>query len=215
MKAITSHRVESESGQKNDLNEKIQIQAVDEPGSGGAYHLYELLTTPAVGTQYMTQMAFHHIEPGKLIPTEPNGFSNEAYLAVLLHRLECFQAGPFACAENEEALTAGRAMMAAFHARTLKRMAQNVEGKLEAHDSQPMRITLSLVSVYIGNVTHSIYLLAHTWDGWINLVPAVKALGSPLTQAEMALLATVPATDAARNGLQEFTQVLTQSGLEV
>ena len=81
-------------------------------------------------------MVFHHIEPGKLIPTEPNGFSNEAFLAVLLHRPRMLPGRPFVCAENEAALTAGRAMMAALQSRTLKRAAQGVEGKLEAHDSQ-------------------------------------------------------------------------------
>lgn len=211
MITITSHRVEDSSGELlNDLNNKIQIAAVDEQGSGGAYHLYELQTLPAVGTAYRTQMVFHHIEPGKPIPTEPNGFSNEAFLAVLLHRLECFQVGPFACAENEAALTAGRAMMAALQSRTLKRAAQGVEGKLEAHDSQQklMRITLTTDSVHVGNSTQARAALAENWRPWSELVSAVKALQTPLSSEEYDLLAAVPQTDVAHIGFNEFTQAV-------
>lgn len=218
MNTIASHRVEDAAGKSlNDLNNKIQIAAVDEPGSGGAYHLYELQTLPAVGTAYRTQMVFHHIEPGKPIPTEPNGFSNEAFLAVLLHRLECFQAGPFACAENEAALTAGRAMMAALQSRTLKRAAQGVEGKLEAHDSQklPVRITLTADSVHVGNSTQVRAALAENWQPWSELVAVVKALRTPLSMEEYDLLASVPQTTAAHNGFNEFTQAIRQAGVLV
>jgi hypothetical protein len=214
MLTISAHRAVDPTGNcPNDLNNKIQITAVDEPGSGGAYHLYELQTLPAVGAAYRTQMCFHHIEPGKLIPTEPNGFSNESFLAVLLHRLECFQAGPFACPENEAALTAGRAMMAALQSRTLKRAAQGVEGKLEAHDSQEKasRIVLTDTSVHIGNRSHSREALANNWKPWDDVNTSVQALQTPLTQVEYELLESVPVTDGARNGLSELVQVHEQT----
>ena len=49
-------------------------------------------------------------------------------LAILDHRLECFQRGPFACPENAQALFHIQQAQKVLKSRTTRRMAQGVEG---------------------------------------------------------------------------------------
>lgn len=57
-----------------------------------------------------------------------NGLTNEAALAILIHRTEFLNA-KFPCEENEQALAGMRAALAAFESRTEKRLARGVEGR--------------------------------------------------------------------------------------
>lgn len=57
-----------------------------------------------------------------------NGVTHEALLAVLIDRLEGFQAGPYACPENARAILLLQDAMATLHTRTMKREARGVEG---------------------------------------------------------------------------------------
>lgn len=57
-----------------------------------------------------------------------NGVTHEALLAILIDRLECFEAGPYACMENAAALMHLRCALTVLHNRTAKRVARNVEG---------------------------------------------------------------------------------------
>lgn len=57
-----------------------------------------------------------------------NGISNEALLAIVLDRLEGFQAGPYPCRQNEAALAGIRFAMLALHDRARDRGARDVEG---------------------------------------------------------------------------------------
>lgn len=59
------------------------------------------------------------------------GTLDGAVLSVLIDRQECFQAGPFACPENEIVLGHLRAALAATIARAKERAARNVLGKNE------------------------------------------------------------------------------------
>ena len=117
-KQITTHR---DAG----LNEKIQVQAVDEPGSGGAYHQYQISVNnvPCV---------FVPFQNGGVREVGPNGISAESLLAIVEDRLACFQAAPFACKENQEALDHVRAAMKAMHDRTASRSQRGVEGTQKA-----------------------------------------------------------------------------------
>ena len=116
---VTSHRV-SESPALIDL----EIRAVDEPGPGGAYHRYELqydsekLETP------------HAIifQEGPIREMGQNGVTNEALLAIVAHRLDCFQAGPFACRENQFALKHTEIALRYLKDRTRDRVGRDVEG---------------------------------------------------------------------------------------
>ena len=57
-----------------------------------------------------------------------NGVTQEALLAIVIDRLRSFQAGPFACDENGEALDYCGYALAALQKRTLARIARGVEG---------------------------------------------------------------------------------------
>ncbi len=60
-----------------------------------------------------------------------NGITNESLLAVLIDRLENFQAGPFACEENEDALDHLRKALTALQDRTARRVRDGTEGTLQ------------------------------------------------------------------------------------
>ncbi len=113
---IHSHKV-------NGLNEVLRIEAIDEPGSGGANHAYAI--TPTVGNALGVRIDFQN---GPLKETPPNGLSNEALLAIVEDRLIGFQAGPFACRENAVALTKLQESMMWLQKRTRDRIARGVEG---------------------------------------------------------------------------------------
>lgn len=55
----------------------------------------------------------------------------EALLAVIIDRLQCFQAGPYACRENAIALTKLEEAMMWLQKRTRDRLARGVEGTHE------------------------------------------------------------------------------------
>lgn len=62
-----------------------------------------------------------------------NGTSIENVLALVIQRLEGFQHGPVACAENVIALEHLKSAVAALELRTLKRTSRGVEGTLKPH----------------------------------------------------------------------------------
>lgn len=126
MKEITTHHV-------NGLNESIRITVLDEPGPGGACHLYRLeLKSPATrkpdetGINPNVTLRFQN-GPIKG-PEDFNGLTNEALLAVLIHRMNGFATGPFACVENTDALAYLNMAATALAARTKARLARGVEG---------------------------------------------------------------------------------------
>src|SRR5579862_9767731 len=97
MREITGHKCPG-------LNDEIVIHVEDEPGPGGANHLYSMKWKEkgAVRIYYVP------FQKGPVPDFGANGTSNEALLAVVADRLECFQAGKFACHENAVALDAVR-----------------------------------------------------------------------------------------------------------
>jgi len=58
----------------------------------------------------------------------PNGVTGEALLAVVAHRLSCFQTGEFACRENLHALYHINEALKVLADRTAAREARGVEG---------------------------------------------------------------------------------------
>ena len=123
MREITSHKV-------NGLNDSISIKVLDEPGQGGANHVYELSLThggngeqPAPGPVLMIKF-----QNGPIKEAGYNGFSGEALLAVVEDRLKSFQEGPYKCRENACALTHLQEAMMWLHRRTHERMQRGVEG---------------------------------------------------------------------------------------
>lgn len=57
-----------------------------------------------------------------------NGVTEEDLLSICIHRLTCFQTGPYACDENNRAITYLHAALASLHERTANRMMRKVEG---------------------------------------------------------------------------------------
>ena len=101
---------------------------MDEPGPGGASHLYYISSgdehpdaPPMLG-----RIGFHNGES-----REPRGVTNEVLLAIVEDRLAAFQAGPFSCRENMYALKAVRESLMWCRKRSEDRAARGVEGKLE------------------------------------------------------------------------------------
>jgi len=115
----------------------LTVHALDQPGSGGANHLYEIrgydtgsnASDPFFGRY--GKSADHStviFQNGPIAEVGVNGVTHEALLAILIDRLESFQRGPYASPDNKEALYSMRAALHALQRRTLKRMARGVEG---------------------------------------------------------------------------------------
>ena len=117
MREITTHKV-------NGLNDHLKVVAVDEPGSGNASHVYDII--PTVGNARGVRIEFQNGPLGETVI--PNGLSGEALLAIVIDRLKGFQSGPFACRENALALTKLEEAVHWLHHRTRERMQRGVEG---------------------------------------------------------------------------------------
>lgn len=117
-------------------DDPLNIAVTDEPGSGGAHHRYEisglqLLKNKSIDDlDYLLHDRMAILFQNGPIPTNGvNGVTVEALLTLCKHRLECFQAGPFACTPNEEALNHITLALETLKDRTRERLARNVEGK--------------------------------------------------------------------------------------
>lgn len=123
MRDITSHQVPG-----NDLNMQLNVQALDDPGPGGANHHY-LITSYGIdaGFDGTSEIKFQN---GPLKEAGLNGVSNEAILAVLIDRMQGFQRGQFSCRENAVVLTHLETAQLWLAKRTLDRMARGVEGTM-------------------------------------------------------------------------------------
>ena len=130
MRELTSHKV-------NPANDVLKIEVLDEPGSGGASHLYSITGFNTSSNASCPFIARHGspaehatvlFQNGPIAEVGTNGVTHEALLAILIDRLEAFQAGPYACRENTLALTKLQEAQHWLHHRTRARMARGVEG---------------------------------------------------------------------------------------
>lgn len=125
LRELLSHR-------PNTPTQQLSIFVNDEPGAGGANHRYfingyDCTTNPSGDPRVLhdTPIVFQN---GPLKEAGPNGVTNEALLAIVEDRLAAFQAGRFACEENEYALRNVRGAIEALASRTNRRVEQGVEG---------------------------------------------------------------------------------------
>lgn len=129
MRTIDDHKV-------NPANDTLTIAAVDEPGSGGAHHLYRITgykaqTNPSGegaegdGIDEATAILFQN---GPIGEVGVNGLTHEVLLAIVADRLRSFQKGPFATKANACALTHIEEAQHWLQQRTLERMRRGVEG---------------------------------------------------------------------------------------
>lgn len=130
MRKVNDHKV-------NPANDVISITALDEPGSGGANHLYMIegfntKTNPSCPfTERYGAPAEHAtilFQNGPIGEVGVNGVTQEILLAIVVDRLRSFQAGPYSCRENALALTKVEEAMHWLQKRTLDRMRRGVEG---------------------------------------------------------------------------------------
>ena len=135
MREITDHKL-------NGLNEALKIIAIDKPGPGGANHKYAIeLSPPGRPTHSCAVLSFQNGPIGS--PSDMNGITGEAIIAVAIDRLRGFQftrdesgnftksPGPFACRENAIALTKIEEALMWLQSRTRARLARGVEGTMK------------------------------------------------------------------------------------
>lgn len=118
MRHLQTHKV-------NGLNEALDIKVLDEPGAGGACHEYCVTWDVSDNSCMNVLIPF---QKGPIMEHGVNGLSQEALLAILIDRLEHFQAGPYACGENAQALSHCHSALSILKARTVSRVSRNVEG---------------------------------------------------------------------------------------
>lgn len=118
MRELTDHKSSA-------LNNIISVQALGDPGAGGAHSLYRIEGWGDLKTCSVT-LTFQN---GGMYEVGPNGLSDESLISVLIDRLRGFQKGPFSCRENAIALTHLEESLMWLQKRTSDRIARNVEGK--------------------------------------------------------------------------------------
>jgi hypothetical protein len=120
MREITHHKVEG-------YEDGLRVQAMDEPGRGGANHEYVI--RGAVDSQY--PRVWIMFQNGPIPECGVNGITQEVLLAIVIDRLEGFQSGEFACDENADALYHAKLALESLKDRTKDRITREVEGKSE------------------------------------------------------------------------------------
>lgn len=111
----------------------IDVQAMDEPGPGGACHEYEVrfvaFTRDAQGEpQPVPAPVRLYFQKGPVNEVGVNGVSDEALLAVLIDRARAFANGPFKSREGSLAATKMEEAMHWLRARYEDRAERGVEG---------------------------------------------------------------------------------------
>ena len=127
MRTLTDHIV------SGDQAVQLNIEVQDEPGAGGASHLYHITgfnsSNPSgPWTNRHGQPAAILFQNGPILEGGVNGVTQEALVAIVIDRLRSFQAGPYACHENAVALTHFEEGLMWLQKRTRDRQARGVEG---------------------------------------------------------------------------------------
>ena len=131
----------------NPANDVINIIVADELGSGGANHAYlitgiaKLIDNPSTqvvfdaldtldgeGVEVMDQSLLLLFQNGPIPQAGVNGITHEVLLEILIHRIQGFQNGPFACQANQDCLDHLKTAQELLLNRTRERMARGVEG---------------------------------------------------------------------------------------
>lgn len=118
MREITKHIV------SGDQAVQLKIEVLDEPGAGGANHEYGISNAGVLGAP----LGYVKFQNGAIKENGVNGITQEALLAIVIDRLESFQAGPFACNDNDAALAACKRALWYLQHRTVARIQRGVEG---------------------------------------------------------------------------------------
>lgn len=128
------------------------------------------------------------------------GVTNEAVLAVVLDRLNCFQASSHACQEND---------MARHHVQMAIDLLKMRSIRLARPDSMvavpapagPCRITLTGVRLTVGAWTGDVELLRRAQGAWNTVEDALRRFTPLPTSEEWAVLEAIATTETAQSGL--------------
>ena len=121
-----------------DVNDTgLKIHVLDEPGHGGANHVYGISGMDFTRNQAAIDAPDDRPEGeasilfqcGTIPENGVNGVTQEALLAIVIDRLRSFQAGKFACRENALALTKLEEAVHWLNHRTRTRLLRGVEGQ--------------------------------------------------------------------------------------
>lgn len=114
MRQITEHKI-------NPVNDTLNINVIDEPGQGGANHVYEV----EIDNKVICKIEFQN---GPIAEFGVNGVTQEILLAIVADRLRSFQSGKYSCKANACALTHIEEAQHWLQQRTIDRMRRGVEG---------------------------------------------------------------------------------------
>jgi len=114
-------------------NRHTEVVSMDEPGDGGAFHEYSItyFNNPLAGRRDVpVRGEFGRIkfQKGPVKESGVNGCHQEDLIAIVIDRLQCFQAGDFACRENALAITKLEEALHWLNHRTKERVDRGVEG---------------------------------------------------------------------------------------
>lgn len=110
------------------LTKNVEIHAVDEPGPGGACHLYRVDYISPSGGGTVGGSRDIDFQNGPIKESGANGIPDEALYAILIDRLQGFQKGQYSCRENAVALTHIETALMWAQKRTHERETRGVEG---------------------------------------------------------------------------------------
>ncbi len=105
-----------------------KVIVLDKPGQGNACYEYRVLPVDQYNPKVFSSVSFQN---GPIEENFANGCQQEDLLAIVIDRLESFQAGEFACDENKYALMNIKQAMQFLNSRTLDRQERGVEGTSE------------------------------------------------------------------------------------
>jgi hypothetical protein len=116
-------------------NAPTNVAALDmpDPTAGLACHEYGIQYG---GPKDVTRIQFQHGPRG--VDGSIAGIFDDDLLAIVQHRMEGFQSGPYACAENQAAVDAIKAAREALGLRVARRIQQGVLGANAVH-VQPVK----------------------------------------------------------------------------
>lgn len=114
-------------------NDRVYSRSVTaddtDPNGGGMSHHYRVTQQwddrSPEGAERTFVVDFQH---GPVLQAGHNGLQHADLYRILIDRLECVQAGPFACSENAEQIDLLRSALSADEARTARRIAARTEG---------------------------------------------------------------------------------------
>ncbi len=112
-------------------NRFSQVVVVDDPGNGGACHEYYISRAQQTSDEIdipVGEFGMIRFQNGPIVEHGVNGCHQEDLIAIVIHRLQCFQSGPFSCRENALALTKLEEAMHWLNHRTSLRQKRGVEG---------------------------------------------------------------------------------------